>query len=433
MENNKTFIYGLFAKDNPKEIRYVGKSDNPSSRIKSHIASVVYKVKKNEKLTYKDRWIVKNNYEIDIIVLEECDYDNWQEKEIEHITKYDNLTNTCSGGYGGQPTKYDITYEEAKEWVKNNIGAKSISDWLTKCRNNLIPDLIPKNPDAVFKNRGWISWGDFLSTGNKYDNDVDYVTYEEAKILIKDMNIKNSIEYRKLKRSGLISEKIPFRVERYYEKRGWVSWGNFLGHNIPANQLKTFTSFEVFKKILKYLGIKSSHQFSKVIKDIGKIYNIPHSPATIYKNEGWINWETTLEITDKTDFKNLLSFEVAREYVKKLNLKNSEEWDVYRKSGLKPNNIPHHPQNTYKDKGWISMGDFLGTGNICNSLKVFIPFEEAREIVRSHKLKNNKEWRKFFKINGKILNIPSNPKGSYKNEWIDWWDWLGNGNKKRGS
>jgi len=36
------------------------------------------------------------------------------------------------------------------------------------------------------------------------------------------------------------------------------------------------------------------------------------------------------------------------------------EWREYCKSGKKPINIPASPDKTYKNKGWISWGDFLG-------------------------------------------------------------------------
>ena len=42
MENNKTYIYGLFDINNPHEIRYVGKSDNPLKRLKRHIQNTKY-------------------------------------------------------------------------------------------------------------------------------------------------------------------------------------------------------------------------------------------------------------------------------------------------------------------------------------------------------------------------------------------------------
>ena len=42
-------------------------------------------------------------------------------------------------------------------------------------------------------------------------------------------------------------------------------------------------------------------------------------------------------------------FESAREFVRKLNLKNFTEWREYCKSGNKPDDIPTAPWTVYKE------------------------------------------------------------------------------------
>ena len=54
------------------------------------------------------------------------------------------------------------------------------------------------------------------------------------------------------------------------------------------------------------------------------------------------------------------SFEEAREFVRELNLKGQKEWNEYCKSGNKPDNIPANPNRTYKNKGYVNSGDWLG-------------------------------------------------------------------------
>ena len=55
-----------------------------------------------------------------------------------------------------------------------------------------------------------------------------------------------------------------------------------------------------------------------------------------------------------------LPFKQAREVVRKLKLTSQKEWEEWRKSGERPNNIPSSPQRTYRDAGWISVPDWLG-------------------------------------------------------------------------
>jgi len=43
------------------------------------------------------------------------------------------------------------------------------------------------------------------------------------------------------------------------------------------------------------------------------------------------------------------SYKEAREFVRKLNLKNTYEWKEYCKSGNKPDDIPAAPWDVYKE------------------------------------------------------------------------------------
>ena len=66
-------------------------------------------------------------------------------------------------------------------------------------------------------------------------------------------------------------------------------------------------------------------------------------------------------ITNRNFEKNKLrwSFEEAREYVRKLGLKNKREWVAYSRSGKRPDFIPSTPNSTYKD-AWKGYPDWMG-------------------------------------------------------------------------
>ena len=57
-----------------------------------------------------------------------------------------------------------------------------------------------------------------------------------------------------------------------------------------------------------------------------------------------------------------LPYAEAHAFVRKLGLNNIKEWREWAKSTRRPDNIPMTPQTVYKDKGWISYGDWLGNG-----------------------------------------------------------------------
>ena len=56
-----------------------------------------------------------------------------------------------------------------------------------------------------------------------------------------------------------------------------------------------------------------------------------------------------------------MTYLVAKEYVKSLKLNSQRDWKDYCKSGNKPENIPSNPSTKYKNSGWVSWYDWLGT------------------------------------------------------------------------
>ena len=68
--------------------------------------------------------------------------------------------------------------------------------------------------------------------------------------------------------------------------------------------------------------------------------------------------------TGKVAYKlrRLRPFEKARSFVRRLGLKSSGQWREYCKGSLPPD-IPANPNQTYANKGWVGMADWLGTGN----------------------------------------------------------------------
>jgi len=72
--------------------------------------------------------------------------------------------------------------------------------------------------------------------------------------------------------------------------------------------------------------------------------------------------------------KKYRSFTKARTFVRRLKLKSNQEWRKYRKGELPgkkpmPLYIPSNPDYFYKNKGWVSWGDWLGTGSTSTQLR----------------------------------------------------------------
>ena len=132
-------------------------------------------------------------------------------------------------------------------------------------------------------------------------------------------------------------------------------------------------------------------------------------------------------------------FEEAREFVRRLGLRSVAEWDAYCKGklpekGFLPSDIPSYPYRTYRNAGWIGIGDWVGTGVVAPQFRKYRPFLEARLFAQNLKLKGQTAWRLFCA--GKLpdkgflpSDIPAAPANTYaKDGWLGYGDWLGTGN-----
>ena len=146
---------------------------------------------------------------------------------------------------------------------------------------------------------------------------------------------------------------------------------------------------------------------------------IPFVPDRVYKDAGWVNWADWLGFS-------FLPFEKARAYIRKLGLKNREEYREWLKSGKRPKTIPHEPENIYKYTGWSGLGDWLGTGNIQNQKKPKLPYEQAKAYVRAIGIKTWQEYVNWSKSGERPVNIPAAPDKAYY-EFDSWGEFLGTG------
>ena len=113
--------------------------------------------------------------------------------------------------------------------------------------------------------------------------------------------------------------------------------------------------------------------------------------------------------------RTFIDFEEAKKFVQEFKFSGETAWKKYCKSGDKPNFIPSSPARTYKDKGWISFGDFFGHGKIAPVKYEYVSYEEAKLFVHKLGIKSQQEWWDYVKTGNKPANIPYNPERYYKN------------------
>jgi len=173
-----------------------------------------------------------------------------------------------------------------------------------------------------------------------------------------------------------------------------------------------FLTYEQAKELVNKNNIGSEKKYVNWIKE-ESIFNLPITPSIVYKGKGWVDWYTFLN-------SNWWSFEKAKDFVQKLNLKSKNEYIRWFKEN-KIVGLHSTPDKYYINKGWVSWFDFLGTQE-----QIFLPYTEARNFVRTLKLKTQNEYNKYSKSKNRPFNIPSNPQKIYLGKgWVGWPDYLG--------
>ena len=155
--------------------------------------------------------------------------------------------------------------------------------------------------------------------------------------------------------------------------------------------------------------------------------NMPSHPESTYKDGGWQGWGHWLGTGNtKSGTEEFLPFGEALAVARSLRLANSKEWEVWRKEGTRPPNVPSRPDKIYKDGGWQGWVHWLGTGSI--KTKDFLPFGEALVAARSLGLANVSEWKVWCKEGARPPNVSPRPDTTYKDGgWQGWRHWLGTG------
>jgi superfamily II DNA or RNA helicase len=369
-----------------------------------------------------------------------------------------------------------MAFEEAREYVRG-LNIKSTKEYTSFWRNKKLPVNLPARPHSSYKGDGFISMPDFLGYKNRFQ---EWIEFEKARKYVNELNLKSTPEYDAFWKSGNLPDNIP-RFPRKVYKKEWVSMGDWLGTGRIADHLKEYLIFEEAKNFVRKLKLKNQDEWVDYVNK-NKVQDIPKKADQTYENKGWAGWKDFLGTIDNKKFypyekarewalsnniltkkewkeqslipdffplnpdycsqykdewvswdaflnkeDKYLNFEQAKKYVRKLKLKNQSEWREICKSEDFPINIPRNPSNYYKNKGWISLGDWIGNERIADQYKVFKTYNEARNFVSKLDLKGQKEWFAYAKSGGeKPDDIPYKPHRTYLNKgWKGWDDFLG--------
>ena len=273
--------------------------------------------------------------------------------------------------------------------------------------------------------------------------------FEEARAFARGLGLKGSSEWRKycncnVPEKGFLPSDIPVNPDQTYAKKGWTSYGDWLGTGTIACQLREYRSFNNARAFVRGLSLKNQTEWKEFCKgnmpEKGQLpADIPSTPHIIYSDQGWSGMGDWLGTGNVANFlRRFRQFKKARVFARSLGLRNQTEWFAFCRGllpdkGNLPTDIPSKPNRSYADKGWVSYGDWLGTGTVASWLRQYRSFKKARVFARSLNLKSFTDWREFCKGNirekGSLpSDIPSAPHRTYSDKgWSGLGDWLGTG------
>ena len=291
------------------------------------------------------------------------------------------------------------SYEETKKFIKKFKLIGNV-EWERFKKNKNLPQDIYSYPRKVFmKSNEWKGWEDFLG--------YKMMPFLDLKLLAQKNNIRNLGEWVKFSKTDKFPPNGVQGVSAFKEFKGYRDF--FKTNN--------YLSFEDAKKIVKKFNFKNTADYLNFTKsknfDMYR-YKLSARPSQYYKDE-WLGFLDYIGI-------DLISFEEARKFARSLNLKTLVEWSKYTRRSDFPNNIPKTPNWHYRDSGWKTVMDFLGTE------KKYCSYGEAKKFAQKLKMRTSYEWTNTVK---NMKNFPENmskwPKTFFekKKEWLGWKDFLG--------
>ena len=251
-----------------------------------------------------------------------------------------------------------LPFEEAREFVRT-LGLKNQKEWIYFYKSQSRPLNIPSAPEVVYAGKGWDGIGDWLGTNRIANFNKTYRPFNEAREFARLLNLNSMAEWRSFCKTGKKPEDIPYHPDRTYDGIGFVNFSDWLGTKTIATYKRNYLGYNDAKRIVHQFKLQNQKEWREFKTSQELPVNIPADPEQVYKSKGWIDWRDWLGYNRPTNFNRVfLNFQDARNYCRQLGLANVKQWNDWRKSGRRPNDVPSNPDYYYEE--WTSWPDFLG-------------------------------------------------------------------------
>ena len=191
-----------------------------------------------------------------------------------------------------------------------------------------------------------------------------FMSFKEALLHARSLKLNSLKEWVAWSRkSGERPTNIASCPHKVYKHDGWQGYGHWLGTFNVAPKDQQFLPFKTALLCARSWKLTGTVEWEAWAKSSARPANIPSHPERAYKHEGWQgygHWLGTGKVCVPKD-QVFLSFEKALLYARSVNLRTKLQWELWRKSGARPANVPAGPDKYYKNDGWQGWRHWLGT------------------------------------------------------------------------
>ena len=298
-----------------------------------------------------------------------------------------------------------LSYEEARDLVQE-LGIRTLEQYQSMDKIKRREWRLPYKPREYYASKGWRGADDFF---NKH-----YLTYEEAKLVLKKYKVKNEEDYNSLGGKKRKELRLPSHFRQYYKKTGeWRGAIDFFGEKLLSHKQA--------RRKVRELGIRTLEQYQSMDNKKRKSLGLPARPREYYASKGW-------QGVDDFFNKHYLTYEEAKLVLKKYKVKNEEDYNSLGGKKRKELRLPSQFRQYYKKTGeWRGAKDFFEKKpkakvkkstkptltkqkNINEALKVTIlSYKKASQKVRELRIQSFKEYRDIDPRQKKRLGLPEDP------------------------
>ena len=183
---------------------------------------------------------------------------------------------------------------------------------------------------------------------------------------------------------------------------------------------KHWMPFEEARAFARSLHLRTHEDWIAWSKTDAKPKNIPANPYGVYKDCGWVSWLDWLG-------NDYLSYTEARDFVRKLHLRNQLEWQKWAFSSKRPRCIPTEPYIRYASSGWVDWHDWLRDARAVRPStrrKVGLTYDEAKAKVQLFGMRTLADWQRRWRNGLSIEGVPYAADIVYEELWESWEEFL---------